>query len=237
MAKAHASWKVLPHGPLEPLDDGLWRVEGAVPGMPLKRVMAVVRRDDGGLIVHNPIALDEAAMAALDALGPVAVIAVPNGWHRLDAAIFHARYPKAEVVAPPASRRKVAEVVPVGARWDAAAGGADVAFDLVDGTHGLEGALIVRRPAGTSVVLTDAVFNMPHLPGLQGFVLKHLTKSSGGPRVSRVARLLLVKDRAAFRRYLEHLAALPGLRRVLVAHHETIDRDPAAVLRAVAATL
>ncbi len=52
-----------------------------------------------------------------------------------------------------------------------------------------------------------------------------------------IARLLVISDRAAFRAHLERLAALPGLRRIVVAHHLTIDRDPAATLRAVAATL
>lgn len=31
MAKAHVSWKVLPHDPIEKLSDRLWRVEGELP--------------------------------------------------------------------------------------------------------------------------------------------------------------------------------------------------------------
>lgn len=237
MAKAHDSWKVLPHGPLEPLADGLWRVEGSLDTMPLKRVMAIVRRADGRLIIHNAIALDDAGMAALDRLGEVGAIVVPNGWHRLDAAVFHRRYPGAAILCPPGSRKKVAEVVPVSATFDRVEGDGEVSFEVVDGTRGLEGAIVIRRADGTSVVLCDALFNMPHLPGLQGLVLKHLTRSSGGPRVSRIARLLLIKDKPAYGRYLEHLAALPDLRRVLVAHHETIVDRPAETLRRIAATL
>jgi len=73
--------------------------------------------------------------------------------------------------------------------------------------------------------------------GFSGFVFKHVTRSSGGPRVSRIARLFLVKDKAAFRAHLERLASTKDLRRVIVSHHETITEDPAGALRAVAATL
>jgi hypothetical protein len=45
-----------------------------------------------------------------------------------------------------------------------------------------------------------------------------------------------VKDRARFRAQLEALAAIPGLRRVIVSHR-VIDEDPAGTLRRVAASL
>jgi hypothetical protein len=55
--------------------------------------------------------------------------------------------------------------------------------------------------------------------------------------VSRIARWFLAKDKPALRAHLERLAAIPDLRRICVSHHETIDREPAKVLRDVAATL
>ena len=80
MVKAYETWKVLPHLPIEHLADNLWRVQGGLEGMPLKRVMTVVRRQDGGLVIHNAIALDDASMAELDAWGPVTALLVPNGF-------------------------------------------------------------------------------------------------------------------------------------------------------------
>ena len=56
-------------------------------------------------------------------------------------------------------------------------------------------------------------------------------------RVMTIARWFLVKDRPALRSHLERLASMPDLRRIVVSHHEVIDRDPARVLRDVAATL
>ena len=95
MAKAHTTWRVLPHGPIEKLSERVWRVEGDVPGMPLKRVMTIAKRADGGLVVHNAIALDDAGMAQIEQWGPVRVIVVPNGYHRLDAKVFAERFPDA----------------------------------------------------------------------------------------------------------------------------------------------
>ena len=101
--------------------------------------------------------------------------------------------------------------------------------------------MIVRDADGTTVVLNDIVFNMPHAPGVQGFVLKNITGSSGGIKITRIARLFLIADQAAARAHLARLAALPDLRRVIVSHHEVIDREhghePGRALAEVAATL
>jgi hypothetical protein len=199
-------------------------------------VMTLARLASGELLVHNPIALGARAMAELDALGRVAFIVVPNGWHRLDLLAFRTRYPTARVLAPPGSRKKVAAVEPSVADLTALPADPNVSLGVVDGTNGLEAVMTVKAHGGVSLVFADAVFNMPHLPGFHGFVLRHITGSSGGPRVSRVARLLLIKDKAAFAAHLERLAT-PDLRRVIVAHHQTISDDPAATVRRIAASV
>ncbi|MDP9150158.1 MAG: DUF4336 domain-containing protein [Myxococcota bacterium] len=237
MAKAsHETWTVLQHGPIEQLEDNLWRVEGSLPNMPLKRVMTVARLASGDLLIHNPVALDGRAMAAVDALGRAAFLLVPNGWHRLDLHPFRTRYPAAVVLAPPGAREKVAAVDPSVRDLTALPPDSGVTLEVLEGTKGLEAVMTVRANGGVSVVLADAVFNMPHLPGFQGFVLRAITGSSGGPRTSRVARLLLIKDKSAFAAHLERLAT-PDLRRVIVSHHETITHDPAGTLRQIAASL
>lgn len=235
MAKAHTTWKVLPHGPIEKLSDRLWRIEGSLEGIAMKRVMTVARRADGGLVIHNAIALGDAAMAEIEAWGPVAVIAVPNGYHRLDAKVYADRYPQARVVCPRGATAKVEQVVKVGGTYEDVP---DEAVELVtlDGTKAREGAMIVRAGAVTSLVLNDAVFNMPHLPGFTGFVLRRITGSTGGPRVSRIMKWLVITDKAAFRAHLERLAELAPAH-VVVSHHETISDDAAGTLRRVAAAV
>jgi hypothetical protein len=119
----------------------------------------------------------------------------------------------------------------------------DVAADDVvqlftfEGTKQREGGMLVHDADGASLVVNDAIFNMPHARGFTGFILKTVTGSTGGPKISRVARMLMIADKPAFRAHLERLAETPDLRRIIVAHHQTIDDQPAATLREVASTL
>jgi hypothetical protein len=233
----NAEWDVLAHGPVQRLEDNLMRVEGALPNMGLKRVMTVARRADGGVVVHNAIAMEEAAMAEIEAWGRPTFIVVPNGFHRLDAAKFKARYPEAKIVCPRGAKPKVAKVVGVDLVYEELPPDDDVEIHNLPGTKDAEGVMIVRHDDAVTLVFNDAVFNMPHLSGVEGFVLRRLTSSTGGPRVSRVSRLFLVKDKTAFADELRRLADTPGLRRIIVSHHEVIDVEPARVLREVAATV
>jgi hypothetical protein len=228
-------WTVQPHGELEPLEANLWRVEGSVPRLALRRVMAIARLADGGLVIHSAVALDDAGMARLDALGPVKFIVVPNGYHRLDCGAYAARYPQARVLAPRGAWKRVAQAAPhVGDLSELS--DPDVKLTTVAGTRDGEALMTVTSGDKISLVFTDTVFNMPHQHGVPGFLLKHITRSSGGPRVSRLARLFVIKDKPAFAAQLEALAAQHPVR-VLVAHHETITDDPASTLRAVAASV
>lgn len=230
-------WPVHPHLPIEKLSSRVWRVEGNLPSGPLKRVMTIAKRADGELVVHNAIALEEELMKEIEAFGPVGFVVVPNGYHRMDAERFARRYPDAKVMSPPGGKERIAAAVRLDLDYRAFPADEHVSFEVLDGTKGGEGAMIVKDESGTTLVLNDAVFNMPHAPGIGGFLLNHVTASTGGPKVSRIARLLMIKDRAAFRAHLEKLADLPGLARIIVSHHETITKDAGRVLREVAATL
>jgi hypothetical protein len=232
-----AEWTTLPHGPLERLAENLWRVEGALPRGPLKRVMTVARRDDGKLLVHSAIALQPAAQAQLEALGELAFLVVPNGFHRLDAPRYKARYPALRVYCPRGSRARVAEVVQVDGAYEDYPRDSSTSLAYVDGVSDAEGLLHVRSQDGATLVLNDLVFDMPHEHGLQGFVLRHVMDSSGGPRLSRLCRLFLVKDKAKLRVALQALADTPELVRIVVSHHQLIAERPAEILRTLATTV
>lgn len=232
-----ADWKVLAHDPIEKLSPNLWRVQGSLPNMALKRVMSVAKLGDGRLVVHNAMALDEPSMQELERWGEVAFVIVPNGFHRLDAPRFEKRYPNAKFLCPAGATKDVAKKVAVHGGYDALPKDARVSLSMLAGLGGLEGLMTVREDDGTSLVFNDAIFNSPHLPGVAGFVMKHVTLSTGGPKLTRIARLFLVKDRKAFAEELTLLSSTPGLRRVIVSHHEMITERPADVLRAVAATV
>ena len=237
MAKVNRDWQVLRHGPIEKRDDNLWSVSGSLPGMSLKRVMTVVRLDNGRLVIHSAVALDDDAMAEIEAWGRPGFLLVPNAYHRLDAPAYAERYPDLKVLCPRGSRKKIEAVVRVDGDYDAFPEDSKVELRYLDGLREVEGVMIVRSDGGSTLVFNDAVFNMPHGEGIPGFIFRHLTASTGGPRVTRLFRMLAVKDKAAFKADLERLADTPGLKRIIVSHHRTIVDEPAAVLRRVAASL
>jgi len=232
MAKLASEWKVLNHGPLERLADNLWRVEGALPGMSLRRTMTVVRRADGSLLLHSPIALDDARQRELEALGPIAVLVVPNSGHRLDAPAYKARYPNVVTFCPRGGRTKIAEVVAVDGTYEDYADDGTLRFETLDGVADAEGAMLVRSEDGVTVVLNDVVMNMDTKKDVLGYLFTTAMGSAPGPRVSRLARLLFVKDQPALRKHLERLAATPDLQRLIVAHEKVASgAGPCGVVR------
>ncbi len=237
MPASQPKWQVFPHGPLEKLETNLWRVQGSLPGMSLQRVMTLVRLEDGRLVIHSAIALDEEQIEQVEQWARPAVLIVPNSYHRLDAPAYKARYPDLTVLCPRSATRRVAEVVAVDGELSSFPTDEAARCEYLDGTGSGEGVLLVRHLEGTSLVLNDAVFNMPHLPGVVGWLLKHVARSSGGPTVSRIARWMLIKNRVRFREHLLRLAATPDLKRVIVSHHEMIEDDPAGTLRSLAETI
>ena len=238
MATNVGEWKVRPHGTIEKLASNLWRVSGAVPGMTLRRTMAIARRDDGGLVIHSAIALDEPSMTELETWGKPAVLLVPSAYHRLDAPAYKQRYPGVRIYTPRGSRAKVETRVAVDGTYDDFAGDDAVTLERLAGVNDVEGVMIVRSADGTTVVMNDAVFNMDRKRDLFGFLFTTVMGSAPGPRVSRLFKAAAVKDKKAMRADLERLAAIPDLVRLIVAHEKVASgADAAAALRRAAGYL
>ncbi|MEO8796699.1 MAG: hypothetical protein ABI551_02340, partial [Polyangiaceae bacterium] len=222
-----STWTVLPHGPIRQLAENLWHVSGNLSFGTLKRAMTVAKRADGKLVVHSAIAMNEAEMKSLEALGELSYLVVPNAIHRLDAAKYKARYPHLKVYAPRGSRKKVEEVVAVDGTYEDFPADDAVALDRIRGVGGAEGVMRAHSNDGVSLVFCDAVFNMDKKEDLFGWLFTTLLGSAPGPRVSRLAKLALVKDKKLLRAELERLAETPDLERVIVSH-EKIASGPDA---------
>lgn len=220
MPKAHTEWKTLSHGPIQRLAENLWWVQGSIPNMSLKRVMVIVRLGDGRLVIHNGIALEAAAMEEIERWGKPAFLIVPNGAHRLDAPAYKARYPEIRVLCPRGARERVQEVLPVDGTYEDFPHDDTVRFETLHGVADAEGAMIVRSADGETVVLNDAMFNMDRKRDPLGFFFTTLLGSAPGPRVSRLAKLLFIKDKRALRDDFARYAELPSLTRVIVAHEK-----------------
>ena len=227
MPKPPRPWTLDDPEPLVQRADNLWTADGGMPDMPLRRRMAVVRLTDGRLLVHNAICLAEPEMQRLDALGPVAFVIVPNAWHRLDAAAWAARYPNALIICPRQAAKRVAKLTRVDGDWSALPADPTCHAEPLEGCKVGEAALVVRSADGVSLVFADAVMNNPHGKSLW-WRLYRLTDSTGGPRVTRVFRLVAVSDKRAMHQHLLRLAELADLQRVIPCHGEILAGAAAA---------
>jgi hypothetical protein len=238
MPKIFETWTVLPHGPLEQIDDGILTVAGDIP-MPLgnfPRRMTVVRLTEGRVAIFSAIALPDEDMARIEQLGCPAFLIVPNPGHRLDAKAWKQMYPQIQVIAPPGARKAVSEVVPVDWTGDDL-DDPDVHFWVVPGTDQMEGALTVQRDSGTTLVCNDIIGHVRHPHGVGAHVMARLFGYGvSEPQVPRTARRH-IKDPDALADQLDEWAHTLDLKRIIVSHGEPITEDPAETLSRLAAQL
>ena len=237
-AQEKIEWVVLPHDPIQQLSENLWRIEGALPRFSMRRVMTVVRLQDGRLLIHSAIAMDEASMARLEAWGEPAILLIPHVRHRMDAPRYKQRYPALRVYAPPAVMSKAAEVVAVDGTFADVSLDASASLPLLDGTGESEAALTVHSSDGTSIVVTEVIFDLEPPKSVLGRAAIKLAGFGPGPRVTPIVKFEMVKDKAALAAHFERLANTPDLVRLIVGHSRMSEGPAAAVsLRQAAASL
>jgi hypothetical protein len=197
-----------PHGPIDFVDDGLFVVEGRWKRSPFERKMTVFLLASGEVAIHSALAMDEAGMAALEAIGRPSWILVPNSYHYSDAGWYADRYPSARVLVPAAARVKLFEKVrridgAVDDDWPEAYR-AELAVVPLAGTRNGEVAF-VHAPSRT-LVLTDAVFNYRghDLPFFARMFMR-LNRAYGGFRPSRIFTSFVIGNRDAFHASIESL--------------------------------
>ena len=224
--------RVRPHGAFSRLAEGLYCVEGSFGRSPLGRRMTAVVLPSGRLALHSPIRMTPEGMAALDALGQVAAILIPNSFHWSDARWYSERYPQAAVLAPGSARTKLKSRLPVlstledGWTEELAAGLARMPLKGLK-TH--EHAFF--HPASRTLILTDLVFNMG--AGARGLtrLLLRLNQSHGRFGPSRLLRWVFTSDKAALLASVRELGQW-DYDRVIVSHGGVLERGGKAAMAA-----
>jgi len=215
------------------LDDEPMRIAG----MRLTAAMAVLRLEDGSVLLYSPITLTPERRAAVEAIGPVAHLYAPNTFHHLRIGEWAATFPEARLHAPAGLARKRSDL-----RIDRVHGfGAEPAFaGVVDEVRiegfRLEESVLVYRPAHTLVV-ADLVHNVgrPEDPWS-----KLYTRAMGfydRVALSRMIRWTGFSDRAAARRSLDELLANPFVERLVVGHGSPLDAGAKEAIAAAYAWL
>jgi hypothetical protein len=206
-------------GPLTPFAEGIWVDTAPVRflGMQLTTTMTVLRLGDGNLLLYSPVALTQARQSAIEALGPVAHLYAPNLFHHRWIGEWAAAFPSARLHAPVGLAKKRGDLridrIHNAAREPAFAG---VLEELpIDGFR-LAESVVVYRPARTLVV-ADLLHNVGRPQHRWTNFYSRTMGFYDRVALSRMIRCTAFSDRAAARRSLDELLALP-FDRLIVGH-------------------
>jgi hypothetical protein len=236
MAKAARPWTVLSPSPLRTIDDNIWCIDDGVPGLPgATRRMVIVRRSDGKLLFYNAVPVGEDTLAAVRALGTPAQLFITNRFHTIDAAAFRDKL-GLDAYGPPKTLEDVRKAVPVAPYAELPPDPA-IAVQTVDGFKTGEGVLVVKSGPRATVVVSDLLVNQRHGRGFNGFMMRLAGFTGDRPKLPKVVKMRILENASAVRETLVRLADTPGLVRVIPSHGDIVDKDPAGVLRDIAATV
>lgn len=214
------------------LDDALW--VAAVPlrflGLHLGTRMTIIRRPDGGLIVHSPIALDDALRGEVESLGPVRCVIAPNRFHHLYAGDWARAFPQARLVGARSLEKKRKDL-----RFHAT-----ILDELDEGFAGtlepvhMQGCLLQEtvffHAASRTLVSSDLVENFETSDHWPTRLYLEVSGIHGEPGVGRSLRPLYW-GRARARASLDRVLAW-NFDRVVLAHGDPIERDGHEIVRA-----
>lgn len=227
---------VYPHGEFTKLNERLWVVAGSLPRLPFPRNMYVYCLDDGGLLVWSAVAMDEASMQRLEALGPVRLILVPNNFHRMQAQVYFERYPNALVICPAAARAHVAKKVTVHGTAEEVLPQHGVVYHSAAGLKKREGICELPVEGGSALLFCDSLFNLPHGRGVWGVLLRCF-RVTGFLGVTPTEKLLVITDTRAYASWLGEQARRADLKVIGVAHGDTVTERCAERLAEAAARI
>lgn len=221
--------------PLRAIDADLFSLDRRIvlPGgvrFPTRSVL--VRLPGGGIFVHSPFHLDPATRDEVAALGPVAHVVAPNSVHYLYAREWLEAWPNASFHLAPGLAERRPELPRGETLGDTppAAWAATLDQAVYGPVRGMSEVAFLHRPSGT-LLLSDAAFHLTRAERLRERLVYRVYGIHGRFAVSLTARRLLLTDPVAVGRFVERLLAWP-LRRILVAHGEPLEDDPAGALRA-----
>jgi hypothetical protein len=203
------------------LHPDLWIAESPLRflGLEVGARMTIVRLPGPRLLVHSPIAASSDLVRKVKALGPVAYLVAPNRLHHLFVGEWQEACPDASVYVAPGLDTKRADLAITGVLGNEPEPGWQGTLDqvLLGGFPLANEVVFFHRPSAT-LIATDLAFNV----GSTSPPLTRLAFRLGGG-YGRLAPTLLeklfVRDRAAFRRSLEHILEWP-FEQVVVAHGE-----------------
>ena len=217
-----------PYIPPRKLAEGLHCVDASTGRWPIGRRMTVVVLPSGRLALHSPIRMDEAGMEALERLGQVAALVIPNAYHWIDVPWYAKRYRGAAVLAPRGALPRLKGRVgmqdgnTVGTLED------DWSAELSAGLERLPLAgsrmyeFAFFHPSSRTLILTDLVFNLgTDFRGAVRLFLR-LNRIHGRFGPSRLMRWVFLKDKGALLASLREMERW-DFDRVVMSHGDLLE--------------
>jgi hypothetical protein len=230
----------------ELLRPGVVSVSSTMFGLERLRRMNIVKMKTGGLLIHSATCLPEELMKLLEDEGPVELIVVPCAMHRLDAALWKERFPKALVVCPLGAKEEVQKKVGVDATYESlfVAGNKyavkAVPVPMKPGFD--EAVLIIELPRPyegitKAAIVTDFLQNID-IRGYNWFLRSLFSayglRSDGNtPTCSRGFRFLAQDGSAGIKKFLSSTLTITDTTALLFCHGEPIQVNASKRIKAL----
>ncbi len=212
---------------LERIGDEIWSYEQEVSlpgGLRLPGRTTIVRLASGALVVHAPLAIDDATATEIGAIGDVRFLIAPNCLHWMFLKSAKERYPDSRVLGAPGLENKLGpsffEPLPGSRHIEGI--GRDLRIERIEGAPRMSEHVFFHDRSG-SLIVTDLMFNVQRCQSSLMSVLLRLAGAYRKTAQSRVWRLL-VKDRAAAAKSVSKVLSW-DFQRVVVAHGDVVSED------------
>lgn len=210
---------------LRKLDEKLWVLDApftAPGGLALGGRATIIALSGGGVAAINPVALDAAAKAELEALGSVRVILAPNAMHHLHLEAWRFAFPNAKTFVSPLLAAKKP-----GLHRDGLLGEEPQALYRDDLRQLLVGGMpklceyVFYHPVSRTLVQTDSAFHIRKPANTLTKIVMRLNGGYGRYGPTNLFRFL-VKDKKALAASLRKMGEW-SFERIIVAHGDVVE--------------
>lgn len=204
-----------------------------VPGAPFHRRMCIVRRSDGKLLFFHAIPLEDELLQKVQSLGQPAYLVVGHHQHAIDAHAFATRL-GLQIYGPRRCETALKQRCDLTGFLEDLPQDPAATVEELPGSKLGEAVVVVASMERRSALFCDAIQNNP--AGDMNLVFRMLG-FAGGPKTPLVFRVLFLENKQKLRAALEHIADLPGLRRIIPCHGDVVETGAPEALHAAAAAL
>ncbi len=228
-----AAQKMFPHGSIEPIVDGLWRVTGNL-SFPLLRNMVIYRLPSGDLLLHSMVALNDQGFTEIAKLGKVTHAIVPSKAHQMDAPFFREKFPDLQILAPRDSMKDISAAAKLNGAVEDVLPALGFKLHPVPGVKVFEYVYEVPLAGGGKALIVNDAFAGGHAYDETKFMSKILRPLLGGTGekigIARIYRWFIVQKPLDLRNFGRQLAQIPDLRVLTVSHGQPQVGDVASAL-------